>query len=412
MATVAARSPGETAVSSRQQAGVLSRPPLAPVAQWIERSPPEREVASSNLAGRIFQSGLPNSALMRNGRSGAALRGAELIHCSPTSSPNTAPACAARSWARRCDAGAAAGVADSLSDVSDARPQPIVRRTTAHWSRLLPWLVLVAWALLLAAWVMGNAPFAAPDEAEHYVRAVGLSEGHLIGTADRNAHIGVAPKQVAWTAQAARIVSVPRGLDPLPFSCELGPGEHSAACLKTVNPQPPAATLVTAVGNYQPLPYLLPAAVLRTASSAPPSLRLARAAEALTALALLMVAVFALYDAESAQLSLLGLLLAVTPMVLFCGASLSGSGTEIAAAVAFFSCLLRLARPDPVPRDGGPSQQSAGRRSLSAALPARLGWSSHWLSQSVGAARVRSLIAGEAAGHRASRVECSCSQWL
>ena len=25
---------------------------LAPVAQWIERSPPEREVASSNLAGR------------------------------------------------------------------------------------------------------------------------------------------------------------------------------------------------------------------------------------------------------------------------------------------------------------------------------------------------------------------------
>jgi hypothetical protein len=195
---------------------------------------------------------------------------------------------------------------------------------------------------------MGNAPFAAPDEAEHYVRAVGLSEGHLIGAADRNAHIGVTPKQVAWTAQAARIVSVPRGLDPLPFSCELGPGEHSAGCLKAVNPQPPEVTLVTAVGNYQPLPYLLPAVVLRAASSAPPSLRLARAAEALTTLALLMVAVFALYDAESAQLSLLGLLLAVTPMVLFCGASLSGSGTEIAGAVAFFSCLLRLARPGPV----------------------------------------------------------------
>jgi hypothetical protein len=195
---------------------------------------------------------------------------------------------------------------------------------------------------------MGNAPFAAPDEAEHYVRAVGVSEGHLIGKADRNAHIGITARQAAWTAQAARIVSVPRGLDPLPFSCELGPGEHSAECLKAVNPRPPPVTLVTAVGNYQPLPYLLPAAVLRAGNSAPPSLRLARTAEALTTLALLAIAVFALYDAESAQLSLLGLLLAVTPMVLFCGASLSGSGTEIAGAVAFFSCLLRLARPGPV----------------------------------------------------------------
>jgi len=116
-------------------------------------------------------------------------------------------------------------------------------------------------------------------------------------------------------------VSVPRGLDPLPFSCELGPGGHSAACLNTVNPRPPSVTLITAVGNCQPLPYLLPSAVLRAASSAPASLRLARAAEALTTLALLTIAVFALYDAGSAQLSLLGLLLAVTPMVLFCGAS-------------------------------------------------------------------------------------------
>jgi hypothetical protein len=45
-------------------------------------------------------------------------------------------------------------------------------------ARLLPGLVLLAWASLLAAWVMTNPPFAAPDEAEHYVRAIGLSEGH------------------------------------------------------------------------------------------------------------------------------------------------------------------------------------------------------------------------------------------
>ena len=41
-----------TAVSSRDsRCGRRASP--APVAQWIERSPPEREVASSNLAGRV-----------------------------------------------------------------------------------------------------------------------------------------------------------------------------------------------------------------------------------------------------------------------------------------------------------------------------------------------------------------------
>ncbi len=227
-------------------------------------------------------------------------------------------------------------------DVAGASSQPARSGT-----RVVPALVLVAWALLLAAWVMGNAPFAAPDEADHYIRAVGLSEGHLIGLKDPSAHIGVTPAQVAWTAQAARIVSLPAELDPRPFACELGPGEHSAACLNAANHHPPAVTLITVVGNYEPLPYLLPAAVLRTGKSAPAALRFARTAAALTALALLAVAVFALYDAESPVVSLLGLLLAVTPMVLFCSASLSGSGIEITGAVAFFSCLLRLARPSP-----------------------------------------------------------------
>jgi hypothetical protein len=241
---------------------------------------------------------------------------------------------------------------DSLRpDVTGARLQPTPRglQPTPRGALLVPALVLIAWSLLLAAWVMGNAPFAAPDEAEHYIRAVGVSEGHPIGAADPNARIGITPTQVAWTAQAARVVSLPRGFDPYPFTCELRSGQHSAACLNTADPRPPAATLVTAVGNYQPLPYLLPAVALRAGGSVPTALRLGRAAEALAALALLAIAVFALYDAGSPLVSLLGLLLAVTPMVLFSAASLSGSGTEITGAVAFFSCLLRVSRPGPVP---------------------------------------------------------------
>lgn len=217
--------------------------------------------------------------------------------------------------------------------------------TSSVSGRLVPALVLLAWALLLVAWVMGNAPFAAPDEADHYVRAIGISEGHLIGTPDPSARLGVTPRAIAFNAKEARLVSLPRGLDPVPFTCELGPGERSAACLNTADRDPPPVRRVSSVGDYQPLPYLLPAIAVRAGSSPPSALRLGRAAEALTAFGLLAVAVFALYDAASPLLSLLGLLLAVTPMALFCGAILNDSATEIAGALAFFSCLLRLGRP-------------------------------------------------------------------
>ncbi len=102
---------------------------------------------------------------------------------------------------------------------------------------------------------------------------------------------------------------------------------------------------MTTVGNYQPLPYLLPAAALRAGDSASSALRFGRAAQALVVLALLAGAGLALYDADSPLVSLLGPLLAVTPMTLFCGASLGGSALEIAGAIAFLACLLRLCRP-------------------------------------------------------------------
>jgi hypothetical protein len=209
-------------------------------------------------------------------------------------------------------------------------------------------LTLIAWALLLAAWAIGNPPFAAPDEADHYIRTVGISEGHLIGNAAPSARVGATETQMTWTVQAARVVSLPADLDPRGFDCLLH--IHSAECL------PPSAhrshlpvravSTLTTVGNYQPLPYLAPAALIRAGGSAPSALRLGRVAQALVVLALLGVAAHALLDRAAPLLSLLGLLLAVTPMTLFCGASLGGSGCEIAAAIAFFACLLRLSRRD------------------------------------------------------------------
>jgi Predicted membrane protein (DUF2142) len=210
------------------------------------------------------------------------------------------------------------------------------------------YLVLTAWVLLLGAWVLTNPPFAAPDEADHYIRAIGISQGHLIGRGDPTASVGADGRQIAWTRQAARVVTLPAGLDPRPFTCATGSGNLSAACLNTARLDRSEVSLVTTVGNYQPLPYLLPAAIMRAADSPPGALRLARAAGALAAFVLLAIALFALYDVADPVLSITGLLLAVTPMALFCAASLTGSGLEISGGIAFFSCLLRLARPGPV----------------------------------------------------------------
>ncbi|HYB22316.1 MAG TPA: DUF2142 domain-containing protein [Solirubrobacteraceae bacterium] len=221
--------------------------------------------------------------------------------------------------------------------------QPLSRASRLRRVRVAA-LVLAAWALLLAAWVLANPPFAGPDESDHYLRAIGIGQGHLIGASDRDARIGVDARQIAWTRQAARLVTVPGPLDPLPFTCATGAGTASAACLNAAVPERAAATVPTAVGNYQPLPYLLPAAVMRAAPSAPDALRLGRAASALTVFAALALALWALYDPAASVLSLLGLLLAVTPMALFCGAILNGSGLEIASAIAFVACLVRVTR--------------------------------------------------------------------
>ena len=78
--------------------------------------------------------------------------------------------------------------------------------------------------------------------------------------------------------------------------------------------------------------------------------RWGRFASALVFLAFLAAATFALWDPNRGAISLLGLAAAVTPMVVFCGAILNGSGLEIASAIAFTAALLRLGRDGPAPR--------------------------------------------------------------
>lgn len=210
--------------------------------------------------------------------------------------------------------------------------------------RALPLALAGAYLALALAWAVSSAPFTAPDERAHYLRALGVSGGSLVGPKAVYDDPTQTPETRAWIRQLGRSADVPRGLSPDGWDCPvLRP--VSAAC----QPDGPGGggREVTPVGTYQPAPYLLPAAVVRLGGDAGEADRFGRIALALAWGALIGAAALALWAGAT---SLLGLIVAVTPMAVFAGASLSGSGLEIAAAIAFAAALLRLTRDEERPR--------------------------------------------------------------
>lgn len=216
----------------------------------------------------------------------------------------------------------------------------------------LPWLLVAAYALLSAAWVFGNPPGAAPDEPSHYLKALATGRGQWVGRPvstradwqppppyDRpEAKTNLA--QLRWLQQTTRVVDVEPALSPGAFACNAFRPDATAACLRS----PAAPSAETSVAAYPPFLYVLPGLLMRTAQNAPSALLLGRLASAALSLGLLAGAVFMLWSARAPALSLLGVLVAVTPMVLFLTAELSANGPEIASGICFFAALLRLTR--------------------------------------------------------------------
>ena len=206
-------------------------------------------------------------------------------------------------------------------------------------------LLAAGWLLLIAAWIGANPPFAGPDEQWHYLRALGVAGGALVGHPAPQSRFGANPRQIAWTRQAARAVRVPAGMAPPSAGCYVFAPTKPATCIARQKPPPTPTVQATPVGTYQPLPYVLPALAAKLTSSPTTALYLGRVLSALLCSALLCSAL--LYD--GAPMSLLGPLLAVTPMVLFSASLLNGSGLEIAAAVCFTASLLRATRKEATP---------------------------------------------------------------
>lgn len=215
---------------------------------------------------------------------------------------------------------------------------------------LPPLLLGLAYVLFSVAWIVGNPTGAAPDEPAHFIKALAVASGKPSG---REVAVPTSPsdtRPVAWTKRTSRQVVVPVGLSPAALPCNAFHPDLSAGCQHGISPSPRPTEEFTNLGTANPSSYLLPGLVGRTADTPVAAVLLARAGAAAVPLAMLGVAIALVWDRRAGGLSLIGLVLAVTPMAVFLASTVGSSGAEVCAGIAFFSALLRLGRGSDPPR--------------------------------------------------------------
>lgn len=205
-------------------------------------------------------------------------------------------------------------------------------RVTAKRSRLaLAALPALGLALLMAAWIVATPLWTAPDEASHYQRAMSIANGRILGPKLDYTNVPGTPAQLRFIDHDTRGVDMPARLSPPDVVCANGKPDVSGSCLEE-DPN----------GNFPPLTYFLPAAALRVSHDATTAIWLARVVMAITSFVFLLLALALLWDGTG--WSILGLLTAVTPMVLFTSSVMNSSGPQIAGSVAFTAAILRISR--------------------------------------------------------------------
>jgi Predicted membrane protein (DUF2142) len=192
-------------------------------------------------------------------------------------------------------------------------------------------LIGLGYVLLLTAWLVATPPFGAPDEASHYLRALTIAQGSLVGPKIPYPNVPLSPTQQTFINQDTTAVLVPARLSPPDVACIDGKPNLIGRCFEA-----------TPNGTFPPLGYVLPAVALSVATDASSGLWLSRVASMIPCVAFILLAVALLRNRS--RWSVLGVLAATTPMVLFASSVMNSSGIEITACLAFVAALLRIAR--------------------------------------------------------------------
>jgi hypothetical protein len=202
----------------------------------------------------------------------------------------------------------------------------------------------LGFALLIGAWAFASPIGAAPDETAHIVRAaaadVGQFEGRAVAPYQRGA--GLAPAQADFLNRQTQEFSIPVRLVP-PSQCFAAAPEKSAACagspsaragsysvaaLSSATTAPPFVYVLAGLAMQIPQDLVLPAYLGRLALGLVCALLLGAAASAASG--------------RGSLWPVVGLALAVTPMVLFLASSLTPAGVAVSAAICLMAAVVAL----------------------------------------------------------------------
>lgn len=199
------------------------------------------------------------------------------------------------------------------------------------------WVAFAVLATLMGLWAVANPPMAAPDEPAHVIKAAAVVRGQLTGVSDPG---GPGSAFVEVPALYAYSLTVPQ--------CWVNQPNIPATCSP---PEPADLDATTQASTWvvrnNPLyyavvglPTLLPASGL--------TFYLMRLMSALLTAGILAWAFRELATLPERRSVGLGLLSAITPMVLFLGSTVNSSALEVSAALALWTSMLTLlTAPDP-----------------------------------------------------------------
>jgi len=217
----------------------------------------------------------------------------------------------------------------------------------------LPVCVLAFFALLGVVWAIARPYGASVDEEAHYVRALGVSTGDLIGEAGTWPYNPLTPAQQRTIDAATRRLDLPARVAARQsssgesiFNCFATRTTESAHCIS-----PPTGRVVdrSYVGVYPPLPYVAPGIAARAAGGPVGGLLRARLASGIVCTVVLALCLFGVRDRSAPAFSLLGVTVALSPTVLYFSWSMNANGLEMVAGIGFVALCLRLVRDTPVP---------------------------------------------------------------
>lgn len=205
-------------------------------------------------------------------------------------------------------------------------------------------LFVLPYLLLALAWLWSNPPAAAPDEYSHLIKGLGVARLD-IGTPFTGA-VDPANLLRVRNASITRMVEIPARLWPVGYQCFAFKPDTTADCQPAQRKVVGDVRTGTEVGAYPPYAYLPVGLAAAQGSTVAQAFTFGRVVVLVESMVLFWLAVWHLVRWLGPR-ALLGVVVAVTPMAVFCSAILNTSGLEVFGALGVASVVaVYLRRPE------------------------------------------------------------------